>query len=261
MVAVSLKKKKNALYSFPEFFHQNLRPIFLNPPFLFPSPSSPPYDYIDLNYSACPSAPLQLPNKKKLTVPFDFPSFVLNPLSIKAFNFLYYHKQFTKEVQKVVDYDSFFYPLDSIYHWNRIYGKKGFVQYQFVLPKESSLEGLKDILHRISAKNMGSFLAVLKLFGKQESLISFPMEGFTLALDFPITKGLFPFLDELDKVVLDYGGRVYLTKDARLKPETLPAMYPHLEEFKSIIQRLDPEGSIRSLQSERLKLHLQPEVV
>lgn len=207
------------------------------------------------------AAPLQLPNKKKLTVPFDFPSFVLNPLSIKAFNFLYYHKQFKKEVQKVVDYDSFFYPLDSIYHWNRIYGKKGFVQYQFVLPKESSLEGLKDILHRISAKNMGSFLAVLKLFGKQESLISFPMEGFTLALDFPITKGLFPFLDELDKVVMDYGGRVYLTKDARLKPETLPDMYPQLEKFKDIIQRLDPEGSIRSLQSERLKLHLQPEVV
>ncbi|MEM9934640.1 MAG: FAD-binding oxidoreductase [Bacteroidota bacterium] len=207
-------------------------------------------------------APLTLPSKKKLTVPFDFPSFVLNPLSIKAFNFLYYHKQLKKKVEKLVDYDSFFYPLDSIYHWNRIYGKKGFIQYQFVLPKEHSLKGLHDILHRISEKNMGSFLAVLKLFGKQDSFISFPMEGFTLALDFPITRGLFPFLEELDKVVLAYGGRVYLTKDARLSAEIIEEMYPNLPTFKSIINRLDPEGNIRSIQSERLKLHTEalPEV-
>ncbi len=199
--------------------------------------------------------PLAIPQKRKLNVPIDFPVFALNPLSIKAFNFLYYNKQFSPKIQTLIDYDSFFYPLDAIHNWNRIYGKRGFTQYQCTFPKETSREGLRAILDRTGRARMGSFLAVLKLFGKQTGMMSFPMEGYTLALDFPISKRIFPFLDELDEVVAELGGRVYLTKDARLQPEMLRRMYPNLDQFKALLTQLDPEGKVRSLQSERLGIH------
>jgi hypothetical protein len=153
--------------------------------------------------------PLELPRKKQITFPFTLPSFVLNTLTVKAFNFLFYGKNLKKEINNIVSYEPFFYPLDAILHWNRGYGKKGFIQYQFVLPLESK-KGLIEILNKISDKGIGSFLAVLKVFGKQDDLISFPREGYTLALDIPVRKGLFEFLDELDNVVLKYGGRLYL---------------------------------------------------
>lgn len=197
--------------------------------------------------------PLKLPRKKQITFPFNLPSWVLNAFTIKAFNFLYYGKNFKKEINNVVSYEPFFYPLDAILHWNRGYGKKGFVQYQFVLPLEAK-QGLIEILNRISDKGMGSFLAVLKVFGKQDSLISFPAEGYTLALDFPVRDGLFEFLDELDQVVLKYGGRLYMSKDARMKPEVLQAGYPRLEEFKSVVKKYNPDYKIRSVQSDRLML-------
>jgi hypothetical protein len=172
---------------------------------------------------------------------------------VKAFNFLYYGKNFKKEIANVVAYEPFFYPLDVILHWNRGYGKKGFVQYQFVLPM-SAKQGLIDILNRISDEGLGSFLAVLKVFGKQESLISFPDEGYTLALDFPVRNGLFKFLDELDQIVLQYGGRLYMSKDARMKPEVLFKGYPKIETFKAIIKKYNPSYKLSSMQSERLLL-------
>lgn len=196
--------------------------------------------------------PLILPHKMKLTMPFNLPGFVLNTFSVKAFNFLFYQKNIKKVIENVIPYEPFFYPLDAILEWNRMYGRAGFVQYQFVLPLENSHKGLKDILSRIRKKGMGSFLAVLKLFGKQDSLISFPMEGFTLALDFPIKKGLFDFLDELDKIVLDYGGRIYLTKDARMKPEVFWQSYPYLEKFIRIIEKYNPDYKFSSMQTKRL---------
>lgn len=197
--------------------------------------------------------PLQLPNKKKLTMPFNAPSFVLNPYSIKAFNYLYYHKNSSKEAG-ITDYDTFFYPLDSILHWNRMYGKEGFLQYQFVLPLETSKKGLIKILERISQANLGSFLAVLKQFGKQDSLISFPMEGLTLALDFPIKKGLFEFLTELDKIVLDFGGRIYLSKDARMGQEMFWKGYPNASLFLDRVKKYNPAFKFQSLQSRRLNI-------
>ena len=197
--------------------------------------------------------PLKLPRKKQITFPFNLPSWVLNAFTIKLFNWAYYGKNLKKEIDKVVSYEPFFYPLDAILHWNRGYGRKGFVQYQFVLPLEAK-QGLIEILHRISNKGLGSFLAVLKVFGKQDSLISFPAEGYTLALDFPVRDGLFEFLDELDQVVLKYGGRLYMSKDARMKPEVLQAGYPRLEEFKSVIRKYNPDYKIRSIQSDRLML-------
>jgi decaprenylphospho-beta-D-ribofuranose 2-oxidase len=199
---------------------------------------------------------LDVHGKMKITFPFNLPSWVLNSLTVKAFNFLYYGKNFKKEINNIVPYEPFFYPLDAILHWNRGYGKKGFVQYQFVLPL-SAKQGLINILNRISDEGLGSFLAVLKVFGKQDSLISFPDEGFTLALDFPVRKGLFTFLDELDQIVLQYGGRLYMSKDARMKPEVLFKGYPRIEEFKSIIKKYNPSYKISSVQSERLLLTTQ----
>ncbi|MEX1239301.1 MAG: FAD-binding oxidoreductase [Cyclobacteriaceae bacterium] len=196
-----------------------------------------------------------MPKEKALfTVPFYFPSFVLNGISVKIFNALYYAKNYRRAMDSVVHYDGFYYPLDSILSWNKIYGKKGFVQYQFVLPLEASKDGLIDILARIYRRGTGSFLAVLKLFGEQDNLISFPMRGYTLALDFPIRPGLFKFLDELDKIVADYGGRIYLSKDARMKNEIFWKTYPHAHEFKEILANYDPENRFVSRLSQRLTL-------
>ncbi len=197
--------------------------------------------------------PLQLPKKKQINFPFNLPSWVLNVFTVKAFNFLFYSKNLKKEINNLIGYEPFFYPLDVILHWNRGYGKKGFVQYQFVLPLEAK-NGLVEILNRISHKGLGSFLAVLKVFGKQESIISFPREGYTLALDFPVKDGLLEFLDELDQIVLQYGGRLYMSKDARMKPEILQHGYPDLKKFKDIVRKYNPDGKIHSIQSDRLFL-------
>ncbi|HZK62683.1 MAG TPA: FAD-binding oxidoreductase [Puia sp.] len=197
--------------------------------------------------------PLRLPRKKQINFPFNLPSWVLNAFTVKAFNYLFYTKNFKKEINSVISYEPFFYPLDAILHWNRGYGKNGFVQYQFVLPLEAK-QGLVEILNRISDKGLGSFLAVLKVFGKQESIISFPKEGYTLALDFPVRPGLLAFLDELDLVVLRYGGRLYMSKDARMKPEVLQSGYPDLGKFMDIVRKYNPDGRIHSLQSDRLFL-------
>lgn len=186
------------------------------------------------------------------TFPVNLPSFVLNPYTVKGFNFLYYQKNFRKYSNNIVPYDPFFYPLDKILDWNKGYGRNGFLQYQFVLPMESSKQGMVDILNRINRKGMGSFLAVFKVFGRQNNLISFPMEGCTLALDFPVRKDLFPFLDELDRVVLDYGGRLYLTKDARMKAGIFWKSYSGSERFFELVQKYNPDKKFRSLQSDRL---------
>jgi len=200
--------------------------------------------------------PLLLPKKKQITFPFNLPSFALNSFTVKAFNFLYYSKNTKREINNVVPYEPFFYPLDAILHWNRGYGKKGFVQYQFVLPMESK-DGLIEILKKISNQGLGSFLAVLKVFGKQNDLISFPHEGYTLALDFPVRKGLFSFLDELDKVVQQYGGRIYLSKDARMKPSMFWETYPNAEKFAEIIKKYNPAFKIDSYQAKRLNITLK----
>jgi FAD/FMN-containing dehydrogenase len=192
--------------------------------------------------------------KALFSVPFNFPSFVLNEWSVKAFNALYYAKNYHKVMESTVHYDGFFYPLDSILNWNRIYGKRGFVQYQFVLPLNASKEGLKNILTRISKKGMGSFLAVLKLFGEQKDLISFPMAGYTLALDFPMKPGLLEFLDELDEVVADNGGRIYLSKDARMRNQIFWETYENAGVFKEILQKYDPNNRFVSNLSKRLML-------
>ncbi|GAB0155279.1 FAD-binding oxidoreductase [Chryseobacterium sp. Alg-005] len=160
--------------------------------------------------------PLRLKKKFQPTVPFYFPNFVLNALTVKIFNVLYYKKQAKKEVKSFIDYETFFYPLDAINEWNKIYGKSGFIQYQMVIPKETGKEGMKRILETIANSGNGSFLAVLKLFGKNnpEAYNSFPFEGYTLALDFKVNSKLKKLVDQLDQIVQEFGGRIYLTKDS-----------------------------------------------
>ncbi|MCX8525388.1 FAD-binding oxidoreductase [Chryseobacterium formosus] len=163
--------------------------------------------------------PLRLKKKFSPTVPFYFPGFVLNALTVKIFNFLYYKKQAKKELKNIIDYETYFYPLDAINEWNRIYGKSGFIQYQMVIPKENGKEGMKKILEAIANSGNGSFLAVLKLFGKDnpEAYNSFPVEGYTLALDFKVNSKLKKLVSQLDQIVQDFGGRIYLTKDSMSK--------------------------------------------
>jgi FAD/FMN-containing dehydrogenase len=192
----------------------------------------------------------------RLSVPFNLPSWALNPLTMKAFNILYYHKSLRRESRSIVSIDKFFYPLDSIHDWNRIYGRRGFLQYQFVLPMEEGRRGLPRILDRIVSIGTGSFLAVLKLFGGQESHpgnISFPRRGYTLALDFPMSRALLPKLDLLDRMVLDHGGRLYLAKDSRTSRESFTESYKdRLPLFLEAKARWDPKGVFSSLQSKRL---------
>ena len=191
--------------------------------------------------------------KDTKTIPIDFPTFALNSWSVKAFNMLYYGKVKEKISNQRVDIDTFFYPLDAINHWNRIYGKKGFTQYQFILPKESSFEGLQKILKAISDSGKGSFLAVLKLYGKANSnWLSFPMEGYSLALDFKIEDGLFELLDRLDKIVIEYGGRIYLTKDARVSKEVFEKGYPDIDKFREFREKNRMQEVFESLQSKRV---------
>ena len=198
--------------------------------------------------------PARVPGSR--AIPFDFPGWALNPLSIAAFNALYYSREGGKQQPFISNIDSFFYPLDAIGKWNRLYGKRGFVQYQCVIPEASAYDGIKNLLEELLHSGRPSFLAVLKRLGAQgRGLLSFPMAGYTLALDLPIRdEGLFALLDKLDKIVLQHGGRVYLAKDARLAAETFRAMYPQYGEWLKIKHAVDPQNSFSSSLARRLGL-------
>jgi len=196
---------------------------------------------------------LKYKKKNQFSIPFNFPSFALNNWSVRAFNWLYYGKAKEGVSKQRVDIDTFFYPLDAIGHWNRIYGKNGFTQYQFILPKETSYEGLEEILTAISKSGKGSFLAVLKLYGKaNDNWLSFPIEGYSLALDFKIEKGLFELLDQLDEIIVKHKGRIYLTKDVRVSKETFEKGYPQIETFRQYRKEQNMDSKFQSLQSKRV---------
>jgi FAD/FMN-containing dehydrogenase len=197
---------------------------------------------------------LAAPTAPRWNLFFDFPSGTLNRLTVKAFNTAYYAVHHTAPRQ-LVSFEKFFYPLDAINQWNRMYGKRGFVQYQIALPQASGRAGLCTILDRLARSGRASFLAVLKRFGDAgPGLLSFPLRGYTLALDIPVARGLIPFLHELDRMTLDHGGRIYLAKDAVLRAEDFAAMYPKLESFRAIQRKLDPKRLISSSLARRLKI-------
>jgi FAD/FMN-containing dehydrogenase len=185
------------------------------------------------------SDPLVPSSQPWLTLPVDLPDFVLNRYSIGLFNTLYYNKQFGKVKNGLVDYEPFFYPLDSLLQWNRMYGKSGLLQFQCVLPWEMGQQlGITQILKAITASGLASFLAVLKVFGDVPSpgMMSFPAPGITLALDFPIRPGVsFDLLDRLARITMEHGGRMYSAKDARMTAEQFQSFYPQWQEFARYI--------------------------
>lgn len=172
--------------------------------------------------------------KPKLVFPVDAPGFVLNHLSVSLFNTAYFHKQIHKRVVSVQDYEPFFYPLDKILHWNRMYGKRGFLQFQYVIPWEHAKEGTIAILHEVARSGLASFLAVLKAFGDVPSpgMMSFPKPGITVALDFPIKPDkTFPLVRRLADMTLEFGGRLYPAKDATMTAAQFQSFYPQWEQF------------------------------
>lgn len=199
------------------------------------------------------AAPLTVPSRQLRRVPFDLPQLVLNPWSVRAFNELYYRRG--KPGTALVDYETFFFPLDAILDWNRLYGRSGFTQHQCVIPKAASHTAIRAILERVSASGYGSFLAVLKLFGGEgDGLLSFPREGYTLTLDFPHNAATLALLRELDAIVADHGGRIYLAKDARADAVMMRRGYARIEQFRGIRDTVDPNHKFASVQSRRLNL-------
>jgi len=186
----------------------------------------------------------------KIHYPFSFS--IINRTTIRIFNSMWYHKPLGRVFQHVQKY---MHPLDSISNWNRIYGKKGFIQYQFVIPLEKA-DILDAVLSKLRSARCNSFLTVLKSFGDDsEALLGFPTRGLTLAIDLPLNnRNLSNVLRDLDQLILNAGGRIYLTKDSRMSKTHLFAMYPHLEEWKKIKQEVDPENLWQSDQGRRLGL-------
>ena len=194
-------------------------------------------------------------SKLHLKVPTFLPSPILNKYTVQIFNNVYYNLSDTTTKKPPVHYETFFYPLDRITNWNLIYGKKGFTQYQFVIPAAAGLNALKSILQKITESGLGSFLSVLKKFGpNNNNYLSFPMEGYTLALDFKINTKLFPLLDLLDKMVMNYGGRVYMSKDCRMSETTFKESYPNWEKFMEVRRTYKADKLFNSTQSIRLGL-------
>jgi FAD/FMN-containing dehydrogenase len=170
----------------------------------------------------------------RFLVPVNMPSAMLNRFTVGAFNTLYYHKQFSHRKTALVDYEPFFYPLDIMLHWNRIYGKEGLLQFQCVLPENGDPRGITEILRCITASGLASFLAVIKVFGDIPSpgMMSFPRPGITLALDFPVRREVsFALLERLAAITLEYGGSMYPAKDASMTPRQYQTFYPQWEQF------------------------------
>ena len=198
--------------------------------------------------------PLDAGHKGARAIPLDFPGFALNRWTVRAFNELYYRMGAWKPTRALVDWDTYFYPLDAVLKWNRIYGRRGFAQFQCVLPLETSRAGLTELLQAIADAGAGSFLAVLKRFGPQDSAFSFPMEGYTLALDFPMKPRTEALLERLDGIALAHGGRFYLAKDSRMRAQTLRAADARTAEFEAMRDARGLKDHFASAQSERLSL-------
>jgi len=189
--------------------------------------------------------PLALHDSPKGAIPMMFPSFMMNRLTGRLFNWFHYQKAKRKGADSLIHYDPFFYPLDAWMHWNRVYGKTGMLQYQFVVPVNQAEGTIRRVLDEITRSGCTPFLSVLKKLGKRDlnvSSLSFPEPGYTLAIDFKATKAVFKLLDRLDKIVLDHGGKLNLCKDARMSKDI----------FRKTYQFQKPAGKFISFQFDRI---------
>lgn len=200
------------------------------------------------------ATPLAMPPARTLSVPFTPPVSLIGTPVVRAFNWAYYHRMRAAPRHRITSLDSYFYPLDAILGWNRIYGRRGFFQFQCVLPLETARTGLVTLLSTIAGRRAGSFLAVLKRLGPQPGHFSFPMEGYTLALDFPVNPRTDSLAHELEAIAADHGGRLYLAKDAKMTAESLARLDPRGTDYARWRQEAGVAGCFRSRQSERLAL-------
>ncbi len=193
------------------------------------------------------------------TVPFTFPARTLNRHSVSLFNEAYFRRVPAPGRHRVIDYDTFHHPLDAISHWNRLYGRGGFYQFQCVIPDENGIDGVRALLEQVATVGAASFLAVLKTFGAEGfGHLSFPRPGVTLSLDLPARPETRELMHRLEFTTRDSGGRIYLAKDATMSAEGFAEMYPRLERFRSVLAEYDPTGRFESDMSRRLKIRTVP---
>ena len=213
----------------------------------FARPEELPSRWSDRPFAFDPGLPVD--------VPVTPPPVVLNPVSIRAFNEVWYRKTPRRPKQVINSIPTFFHPLDLLGSWNRIYGPNGFLQWQCVVP-DTATDVLAGIMRQFTQTGGRSFLTVLKRLGPgNQAPLSFPTAGWTLAVDVPVGDPDLPrLLDRLDEQVAEAGGRIYLAKDARMRPELLPVMYPRLDDWREVRASVDPRGGFRSDLSERLGL-------
>lgn len=207
-------------------------------------------------------APAEAPGHKRgFAVPLDLPSWAVNRLTARIYNGLRYHTNARRP--GIVHPDTFFYPLDGIRHWNRLFGRRGFTQYQCVLPHEAGPRALTRVLELVTrGKVVASPVCVIKDCGPEgKGMLSFPKRGMSLAIDFPVRSWTGGVVDALNELVIAEGGRVYLAKDAFTRPEHYRAMDPRVDSFLRARRRWDPDGRLRSAQSARLFDEARPPVV
>lgn len=204
--------------------------------------------------AALQGEPLRVSEPSPLVLPFELPSAALNTATIRMLNVVL--DQLQSRGKPIAHYEKFFYPLDFVGRWNRGYGPRGFTQYQFVIPMEDGRKNIRELLTTIAESGQSPFLNVLKRLGPErpETMLSFPMEGYTFAIDFPIRDGLPELLQGLDERILAMGGRIYLGKDAFLKRDVFERMYPRLAEWRAIKAKVDPESRFSSAMGRRLGL-------
>ena len=191
--------------------------------------------------------------RRRPSVPFVLPGWVVNRWTVRAFNAAYYRSHVPRVRSAVVHPESFFYPLDAIGHWNRMYGPRGFTQYQCVLPESAGRGAARRFLELLTRRGGASMLCVIKDCGPEGiGLLSFPKPGISIALDIPIHDETQSLVDALNELVIAEGGRVYLAKDQLTRPEHFRAMEPRLAAWTCVRRKWDPEGRLRSAQSVRL---------